>query len=234
MMTRQRSILSLSDGGAPCTRSCGNCCSRNVAAAAEPCHGRVDWQRRARASACLTLEAVQPRWIVAKNRAPDYGIGNRFDEDIEQLAGVELAVGQVGVVVHRMAGMKADVRPVGAPDEALRGDRGEGADERDGIAQPARAARDAVGAGELYPDVSRVQKPEHGLKTGLLRNPLTLPLNHQSELAIRAVPQLHEIEATLLERIQSALEFLPARRHPLEVQRLDEPVWICGAEVRPG
>ena len=67
----------------------------------------------------LAPEAVQPFWIVRENRAPGAGVGNHFDEDVQQFAGVEVAVGKDRAVVDLLARVETDVWPVGAPDEAL-------------------------------------------------------------------------------------------------------------------
>src|SRR5947209_2295746 len=73
--------------------------------------------------------------VADEDRAARLGVGHRLREEVEQLAGVELAMQQHMVVAHLLARMEADIGPVGAPDEPLRRGLRERAQEGQRVAQ---------------------------------------------------------------------------------------------------
>src|SRR5262245_16830606 len=62
----------------------------------------------------MSGKLIQSCRIVSENLAADALVRHRFAQHVEQLAGVERAIRQHGVVADRGPGMEADMRPVAA------------------------------------------------------------------------------------------------------------------------
>src|SRR5207244_3443003 len=78
-----------------------------------------------------------------QDRAPRLGIGHGLGEDVEQFAGIELAMEEELVVMHLLPLVEADVRPVRSPDELPRCGVDQRPHEGNRIGETTGTARDA-------------------------------------------------------------------------------------------
>src|ERR1700722_15347127 len=95
------------------------------------------------------LKAEQLGRIIDQHELARAGVGRDLGDEIGELA----VVGHLARLVVRM-------RPVGAPDDALRRVGGERARERQGLFVRMRVLGDAVAAGEFDPDIAAVEQAQ--------------------------------------------------------------------------